>query len=242
MTMNEQLIEKAFKELYPDREFSYTPFLKYSGKFNNFNANIRISFNKIEFHMSKEWEQVSEEIQIGLIQNLLVRILSKKSGKKILTNNMDLYNKFLKNVHIAIPKEVESEYILQKYNKINDQYFDGLLEQPSLKWGTFSRNKLGSYEYGSDTIVLSKYLDGAPEEYMEYVLYHEMLHKKHKFTHSNGRSFHHTPVFKAEEAKFPRAAELEREIPRYIGRKRKLFFGRSPQPKTFQAMIRNFFG
>ena len=239
--MNDHLIEQAFKELYPDREFSYITEVKYSAKFNNFNANIRLSGNRIEFHMSKEWKQISEEIQIGLIQGLLVRIFSKKSTKKIMTNNMDLYNKFLKNVHIAIPKEVESDYMLQKFNKINDQFFDGLLEQPSLRWGSFSKNKLGSYEYGSDTIVLSKYLENAPEEYMGYVLYHEMLHKKHKFTHNNGRSFHHTPLFKADEAKFPRAAELEKEIPKYISRKRSPF-RKVSSPQTFQALIRNFFG
>lgn len=236
--MNQDIIEKAFKELYPEKEFCYTPTLKYSGKFNNFNANIRLRVNTIEMKMSKEWEQISEEIQMGLIQSLLVRIFSRKGAKKVMTNNIDLYNKFLKNVHIAIPKEVHSEYILQKFNKLNEQYFNGFLEQPSLRWGSFSKNKLGSYEYGSDTIVLSKYLEHAPEEYMEYVLYHEMLHKKHKFIHSNGRSFHHTPLFKAEEAKFPRAAELEKEIPKYIGRRRFEFPRKIPEQRSIFSFFR----
>ncbi len=218
--MNDSLIEQGFKELYPNKEFHYISALKYSGKFNGFNANVRLSLNKIELHMSKDWQQISEEIQMGLIQSLLTKIFHKKLGKALITNNIDLYNKFIKNVHIAIPKEVESEYILQKFNKLNDQYFDGLLEQTSLKWGQFSKNKLGGYEYGSDTIVLSRYLEHAPEEYLEYVLYHEMLHKKHKFSHNNGRSLHHSRAFKADEAKFPRAEKLEKEIPNYIAKKR----------------------
>lgn len=228
--MNEHFVEKAFQELYPDREFSYTIVLKYSGKFNNFNANVRLRFNVLDFHLSKEWKKISEEIQIGLIQSLLLKIIKPKtvntppltSNHKLQTINMDLYNKFLKNVHIALPKETESQLLMEAFTKINEAYFDGLLEQPSLRWGTFSKNKLGSYEYGSDTIILSKYLEEAPCEYLEYVLYHEMLHKKHKFTHNNGRCLHHSKAFKEEEAKFPRAEELEREIPHYISRKRSM--------------------
>jgi predicted metal-dependent hydrolase len=244
MENSSNFIERAFKELYPEKEFPYTTFFKYSGQFNGFNANIRLSATKIDIRMSKDMESIAQEIQIGLIQTLLVKIFKKRYGAPQMTVNMDLYTKFLKNVHIALPKETESSLLLEKYTKINEQYFDGLLEQPSLQWGTFSRNKLGSYEYGSDTIVLSKYLEHAPEEYLEYVLYHEMLHKKHKFTHTNGRSLHHSTAFKADEAKFPRAAELEKEIPRYLARRRNPL-GREQafrRPRTFQALIRNFFG
>lgn len=238
------IIEKAFKEIYPQREFSYTPIIKYTRQFNGFNANIRLRSAIIEIRMSKEWQNVSEEMQIGLVQSLLIKIFKRKGDKKIMTNNMDLYNKFLKNVHIAIPKHTESQLLVDKFNKINEQFFDGVLEQPNLKWGNYAKAKLGHYEYGSDTIMLSKYLETAPEEYMEYVLYHEMLHKKHKFTHTNGRSLHHSTAFKADEAKFPRAVELEREIPRYLARKRNPL-GRKQsfrQPRTIQALIRNFFG
>ncbi len=240
MENSSNLVEKAFKELYPEKEFLYTTFFKYSRKFNGFNANIRLSAAKIDIRMSKDMESLVEEIQIGLIQTLLVKIFKKKYGASQMTVNMDLYTKFLKNVHIALPKETESSLLLEKYSKINEQYFDGLLEQPSLRWGTFSRNKLGSYEYGSDTIVLSKYLEHAPEEYLEYVLYHEMLHKKHKFTHTNGRSLHHSTAFKADEAKFPRAADLEKEIPRYIGRRRYTFQQKKEPQTIMQSIIRNF--
>ncbi|MEK6920692.1 MAG: SprT-like domain-containing protein [Nanoarchaeota archaeon] len=240
MENSSNLIERAFKELYPNKEFAYTGFFTYSGKFNGFNANIRLSPTKIDVRMSKDMESLAEEIQIGLIQTLLVKIFKKRYEKPQMTVNMDLYTKFLKNVHIALPKETESSFLLEKYTKINEQYFDGLLEQPSLKWGTFSRNKLGSYEYGSDTILLSKYLEHAPEEYLEYVLYHEMLHKKHKFTHTNGRSLHHSTAFKADEAKFPRAADLEKEIPRYIGRRRYTFRQKKEPQTIMQSIMRNF--
>ncbi|MFA6888997.1 MAG: SprT-like domain-containing protein [Candidatus Woesearchaeota archaeon] len=226
--MNEHLIERAFKELYPDKQFAYVPVMKYSGKFNSFNGNIRLSFNRLEIHMGKSWKGVSDEIQIGLIQSLMGKVFKKK----INTTNIELYTSFLKNVHIALPKESESELLVQKFNKINEQFFDGFLDQSSLKWGTFSTRKLGHYEYGSDTIVLSKYLENAPEEMLEYVLYHEMLHKKHKFSHKNGRSLHHSTAFRIDEARFPRAEELEKEISRYISRS---------MPKKSFSFFRGFF-
>lgn len=218
--MHEHLIEKAFKELFPEKDCSYHLLLAYSGKFSGFHGNIRFGMNTIDIRMSKQIKNVSEEIRIGLIQTLLLKIFRGKENKKCTTTNMDLYNTFLKNVHIAVPKEVESPLLLEKFNKLNEQFFHGLLEQPSLHWGNYSRNKLGSYEYGTDTILLSKHLENAPEQYLEYVLYHEMLHKKHKFSHKNGRSLFHSPAFKNDEAQFPRAAELEQEIPQFIARKR----------------------
>ncbi|PIN77797.1 hypothetical protein COV16_06460 [Candidatus Woesearchaeota archaeon CG10_big_fil_rev_8_21_14_0_10_34_8] len=228
--MHEHLIEKAFKELYPDKEFNYRTVLKYSGKFSGFNGNIRFGFGRLDVRMSKQMKYLSEEIRIGLIQTLLVKIFKPKTMRKVMTTNMDLYEKFLKNVHISISKKVESPLLLEKFNKINEQFFSGLLDQPSLKWGTYSKGRLGSYEYGSDTIVISKHLENAPEEYLEYVLYHEMLHKKHKFTHKNGRSLYHSTVFKADEAKFSRADEMEKEIPRWMrwrrNPKRQSFFAR----------------
>jgi hypothetical protein len=213
-SMHDHLIPEAYKGLYPDKEFTHTYSLNYSGRFNGFNANIKMRWNHIDINMSKQWKTISAEIKIGLIQSLLAKIFKNKT----MTTNIDLYTKFLKNVHIALPKESESELLMEKFNKINDQFFDGLLEQPSLRWGTFSTRKLGHYEYGSDVIVLSKYLENAPEEMLEYVLYHEMLHKKHKFSHKNGRSLHHSTAFRNDEAKFPRAEALDKEISRYISR------------------------
>jgi hypothetical protein len=240
--MNERLIKIAFEELYPDKEFTYNTSLKYSGKFSGFNGNIRFGCNKLEIRMSKQFKQVSEEIRIGLIQTLLVKVFRPKKMKKILTTNMDLYNKFLQNVHIAIPKKVESPLLLEKFTKINEQFFNGLLDQPSLKWATHSKRKLGQYEYGTDEISISRFLEHAPEEYLEYVLYHEMLHKKHKFKHKNGRSSYHTKAFKADEALYPRAAALEKEIPHYLRWKRKPQSTKSSNKNNNQSMFQSFLG
>ena len=95
------LIEKAFTELFPDKEFNFEPELKYSRAFSAYNANVRYTKDKLMFRLSRDWKGVSQEIQMGLIQSLMLKIF--KAKKK--TTNIDLYNMFLKNVHISAPKE-----------------------------------------------------------------------------------------------------------------------------------------
>ena len=76
-----------------------------------------------------------------------------------------------------------------------------LFEQPNLKFNE-SVNKLGSYEYGSDMITISKYLKKSSQEALDYVMYHEMLHKKYKFNNKVIKTTHHSKEFKKEESKF----------------------------------------
>lgn len=199
------IVEKAYLELYPEAKLGEYDFsLKYSDKFNDYNANIRRVGRKISFHLSKKWRNIGDDVKIGLIQCLLNKIFKTK----IITQNMELYEIFLKKVHIAVPKTLNDPILEESFNRVNEKYFYGLIEKPNLKWGSESRRKLGSYEYGSDTITLSKILMNT-QELLDYVMYHEMLHKKHKFHSKNGRSYHHTKEFSMEEKKFENQEEVE---------------------------------
>lgn len=192
-----KLAEQAFNDLFPEKDLeNYQLKIKYTDKFKPYNANVRYSRNSFQFNLSKKWRKVSKEIQMGLIQGLMVKIF--KENKK--TTNIDLYNSFMKNLHISIPKTNIDPILEQSFNKINDKYFFGLIEKPNLTWHNSIR-RLGSYEYGSDTISMSKVLEN-DENLLDYVMYHEILHKKHKFHSKNGRTHHHTREFKEMEKKF----------------------------------------
>ncbi len=212
-----ELARQAFFELYPDKESSHELSLKYSGQFNGYNSNVRIIRNNIEFKLSKKWRTISREIQIGLMQSLLLKLFKDRKTKP--TTNMDLYNLFMKNVHISIPK-TESEPILEdSFNRVNEKYFNGLIEKPNLSWGSSSLRKLGSYEYGSDMIKISTVFQGADSELLDCIMYHEMLHKKHKFKNKNLRSYHHTREFREKEKEFENSEEIEEKLKRFLGRK-----------------------
>ena len=80
------LVEESFKRLYPEKEFNYEVKIKYSGKFQPFNANVRFSSNRITLNLSKQWRTVDSEIKIGLIQEMLIKLFKSKKN----TKNMEM--------------------------------------------------------------------------------------------------------------------------------------------------------
>ncbi|MBN1644852.1 hypothetical protein JW851_02325 [Candidatus Woesearchaeota archaeon] len=214
-----RLVEKAFKGLFSDMDFIYTDVVKYSGRFKGFNANVKLNrFTKtITFCLSRNWQGVDESIRIGLLQGLMLRLFKKKGR----TTNMDLYENFIKNIHIAVPKNKSNPVLEQSFNRINKLYFAGMVDKPNLRLGKNSIRTLGNYDYGTDTITISSVLLNHID-LLDYVMYHEILHKKHKFKFKNGRSFHHTKTFKKNEKTYPNSKELEDKLSRIL-RKKKLF-------------------
>ena len=206
-----QLIKEAYCQLHPEKELKHIISLEYSRKFKPYNANIKLHGNRLMLNLSKEWKNVSEEIQIGLLQELLVKLF--KIRKK--TINMELYALFMKNVHLAVPKTKTEQKLEESFNRVNEAYFNGLIDTPNLQWGNASTSKLGSYEYGSDTITISRIFNtfnNEKQELLDYIMFHEMLHKKFKFKNKNGRNLHHSSEFKKMEEKFENKTLIEKEI------------------------------
>ena len=104
-------------------------------------------------------------------------------------------------------------YNLEKiFRRLNQQYFGGALEQPALTWSQRrTRTLLGQHNDVHGLITISKTLDSeeVPEWFVEYILYHEMLHIKHPARTINGRRYHHTKAFLAEEQRFPAYDEAQ---------------------------------
>ncbi|MFC1801649.1 SprT-like domain-containing protein [Nanoarchaeota archaeon] len=211
------IIEEAFRKLYPNRQFNYTCSLKYSGRFSPYNANIQYAYGHLQLKLSKEWKKIGREIKIGLIQSLMAKLWKTKQS----TLNIDFYNNFIKKIHLITAKVESDPRLEESFNRVNEKYFSGLIERPNLVWGRKTYTKLGSYDLQSDKISISLIFDNH-EEYLDYVMYHELLHKKHKFYTKGGRSYFHTHKFKQDEKKFERAQEIEEELKGFLrGRKRK---------------------
>jgi hypothetical protein len=95
---------------------------------------------------------------------------------------------------------------------IDRDYFGGQMLKPRLIWsGVLSSRKLGHYERTRDRVVMSQILDDKriPRCVVEFVLYHELLHKHHGIKWVNGRCLVHTPEFRRSERKFRQYQEAE---------------------------------
>ena len=207
--MNSMLfVREAFERLYPDKEFKYNVDVKYTGRFKGYNANGRRTGDRLEFGMSRKWEDVDDEIKIGLIQEIMVSLFKDKRN----TLNMDLYNRFVQNLHISVEKTNVDPMLKRSFDKINDEYFDGMMEMPNLVFGKTGKRILGHYSFANDTVTISNRINDF--ELIDYVLYHELLHKKLKFKHKNGLIYHDTREFKDWEKRFRNFEEIEKKIKR----------------------------
>ncbi len=208
--MASKLIEESYKNLFPNREFTFVSKIRYSGRFKGYNGNIVLKRDELVVSLSRNWKGVSRDIQKGIIQDLLAKLFKVK----IKTLEIDLYHSFLKNVHHTIPKTESHPVLAESFERMNEEFFLGLMDMPNLVIGQ-GTTKLGTYDYGMDTISISE-LVLQDRELVDYVMYHEMLHKKHKFV--KGR--HHTKAFRNDERKFGDIPELDRRLAKLIRKKR----------------------
>jgi len=213
----------AFTTLYPHEDVSkYSFTITYSNRFSSHNANVRYvpSKKRYSFGLSADWKDVTSDIVIGLLQFLLIKCCRHLNPSKKKTMNTELYHQFMTTVDSRIPLTRVDPFLKQAFDNLNKNYFNGDLPLCNLRWGTPSTRTLGHYNYGTDTITMStifKKAQGEDYNYFLFVLYHEMLHKKHKFyTSKTGKGMHHHAAFRADEAKFPNAAKLEKGLPGFI--------------------------
>lgn len=91
------------------------------------------------------------------------------------------------------------------FKRVNKRYFRDRVEMPVLTWNKIiTHRKFGHYVPATDTVMISIALDvkDVPPYVIDYVMYHEMLHKKLGVKVVNGRQIAHTPEFRAQEKRF----------------------------------------
>ncbi len=103
----------------------------------------------------------------------------------------------------TFPELPESQHDLTAlFNKVNLEYFENKLAPKSLHWSPrVSLNRLGYYAVEEDRIVISKSLRSkqVPAYVIEFILFHECLHKVMGCVEKRGRRHYHTPEFRTLE-------------------------------------------
>lgn len=208
------LIKKSYKELYPDKDPDINAKLKFSKAFKGYNANVKYSKKYMEFRLSHLWKEVSDEIKIGLLQTLFNKIYNTN----IKTINIDLYNIFLKKIPTVTPKTKTNPILEESFNRMNDEYFNGLMMLPNLEFGGKNFHTMGTYDYASDTIRISQLLK-KDLHLLDYVMYHEMLHKKFQYKKAGKKTMHHTRQFREWEKKF-KDPDIENKLKKFLGKEK----------------------
>ena len=96
-------------------------------------------------------------------------------------------------------------HLEESFQRVNQAYFDGKLPQPHLAWSRrLTHRKFGHYQWDTDTVMVSSTLDQerVPEMVVDFVVYHELLHKKLGTKQGRQNRIAHTREFRAAEERF----------------------------------------
>lgn len=188
-------------------------FYPYVGVMNR----MRIRSGCAHVRLSDILADAPDEIHRALAYILVAKVLNKKPAK----NLEKLYQDYVCSPELLRAAEIARRerghkklssarghyFDLERmFRRLNRQYFDDRLEKPELSWSQRRTHRiLGHHDPVHATIIISKSLDApdVPEWFVEFVLYHEMLHIKHSARLINGRRYHHTKAFRSDERRFP---------------------------------------
>jgi hypothetical protein len=111
--------------------------------------------------------------------------------------------------------------LAESFGRVNAAYFGGAMGRPHLSWSrSLTRRKFGHYDHVRDWVMVSSTLDqpGVPAFVVDFLMYHELLHKKHGVRWSaSGRGYAHTAAFYADERRFEGSLEAEGWLKRLAG-------------------------
>lgn len=215
------LFQDAFRQFEPRRPVPEVEvrFYPYAG----LHHTIRVRSGRAYVRISDVFTNAPRDVFRALAYILVARILAKQTPAV----HDRIYRDFACSPQVLRASDIArrnrgrkmvsgsrgSIYDLEKiFNRLNRRFFDGELPRPILTWSQRrTRRILGHHDPVHDTIVISKTLDDrdVPEWFVEYIVFHEMLHIKHPARLINGRRYYHTNAFRADEHRFPEYEEAQ---------------------------------
>lgn len=191
---------------------------------------IRVRSGRVYVRLSDLFQTAPPEVIRALSFLLVARLLSRKAP----VAHERVYRAYAFNPQVLRASDIARRqrgrkvissaqgrvYDLEKiFARLNHRYFDGEIAKPVLTWSQRrARSILGHHDAAHDTITISKTLDSldVPRWFVEYIVFHEMLHIKHPARLINGRRYYHTRAFRCEEQTFRRYRESQEWLDRVV--------------------------
>ena len=212
--MSEDL-NHIFKRLGPNITAEFYPY-------TNIKHTIRRRKTRIHMRISDVFVAAPTEVLLSLGRILLAKL----DKTRVHQEDRSLYRKYVarnevqrKAFKIRSNRRRKTKIIKgafkdlkESFERVNEAYFDDTLKRPVLTWsGRKAKRTLGRYDPEKDVVTISTLLDSPeiPDELLDFIMYHELLHKKHGITEKGGRRRIHTPQFKRDEKKFRTFREMK---------------------------------
>ncbi len=233
-----RVFSDAFRQLEKGRRFRpdisdiEVKFYPYAG----LHHTIRVRAGRVYVRLSDLFQTAPPEVIRALAFLLVARLLSRKAprAQERIYRAFAFSPQLLRAADIArrrrgrkiISSAQGSVYDLDRiFARLNRRYFGGEMNKPMLTWSQRRARKiLGHHDAAHDTITISKTLDSpdVPEWFVEYILFHEMLHIKHPARIIKGRRYYHTSAFRTEEQSYPRYQQAQEWLDRVVRKRHEL--------------------
>src|SRR6266852_8937590 len=236
----QRVFSEAFRQFDRERRSRIRPdlrdievkFYPYAG----LHHTIRVRAGRVYVRLSDLFQAAPPEVIRALAFLLVARLLSRKAPR----DQERIYRSYAFSPPLLRASDIARRqrgrkvissangqvYDLERiFAKLNRRYFDGEIEKPVLTWSQRrARSILGHHDAAHDTITISKILDSreVPEWFVEYILFHEMLHIKHPARIINGRRYYHTSAFRSEEKSYPQYEQAQEWLDRVVRKRREL--------------------
>jgi hypothetical protein len=223
MSVREEALKSLFIDVFqqvtkrqtkPDIHVVFYPFA-------GLNHTIRVRKQRVYVRLSDILRDAPRQVH----QALAFILIAKLFNKRVTSEHEALYRQYAYQPQVLRASDLARRqrgrkvlngakgrvYDLDKiFTRLNRRYFNGDLHRPALSWSARRTKRiLGHHDAVHDAIIISRSLDqgDVPEFLVEYVLYHEMLHIKHRPRVVDGRRLFHTAAFRADEQRFARFDE-----------------------------------
>jgi hypothetical protein len=192
-------------------------------RYANANSSIRLQEGRLTVRIADILEGAPAPILEALAYILLGKLYRRPVPRiyehryRLYLNRRDVRQKLqlmrqIRGRKFVSGPEGASHNLEELFERLNRQYFDGLLGRPQLGWSRqASRSLLGHFDPSHNAIIISRIFDrpSAPPLALEYVMFHEMLHLRYPVDHNGVRRRVHTREFRHAERAFPRLAEAK---------------------------------
>ena len=185
--------------------------------------SIRRRGDLIYIRISDVLSDAPDEVLLSLGRVLLAKLNRKHVNQKDRTT----YRKYVmsdpfqeKALKIIAKRKRKTRIVKGRYRdlnksfeRVNKKYFNNTMRKPVLTWSVRrAKRTLGRYDPERDTVFVSRILDSphASEELLDFIMYHELLHKKHGIRKEGKRMRVHTPEFKRDEKKFSNYEKMKK--------------------------------
>src|SRR6266851_164861 len=236
----QRVFSEAFRQFDRERRSRIRPdlrdievkFYPYAG----LHHTIRVRAGRVFVRLSDLLRSAPPEVTRALAFLLVARLLSRKAPR----DHERVYRSYAFSPEVLRASDLARRqrgrkmistssgqvYDLERmFSRVNRRYFDGEIEMPVLTWSQRrARSILGHHDAAHNTITISKTLDAAdvPEWFVEYILFHEMLHIKHPARIINGRRYYHTSAFRSEEKSYPQYEQAQEWLDRVVRKRHEL--------------------